>query len=76
MANGPRYRLETGGGDGTAQRALDAVSGDVDAVESRVDALEADQPYTAANATDWSGTAPTTVAAALDRLAAALGPIP
>lgn len=31
--------------------------------------------YTAANAADWNGSAPTTIADALDRLAAALGPI-
>ena len=31
--------------------------------------------YTPAVSGDWSGTAPTTVAAALDRIAAALGPI-
>lgn len=31
--------------------------------------------YTPANATDWTGTPPTTLAEALDRIAAALGPI-
>lgn len=68
MSN-PRYPLESGGGMDSAQRALDQVSLDVDA-------LQADQPYTAANATNWSGNAPTSVKAALDRIAAALGPIP
>lgn len=34
-----------------------------------------DISYTAADAGDWSGSAPTTVKAALDRIAAALGPI-
>jgi hypothetical protein len=31
--------------------------------------------YTAANSVNWSGNAPLTIAEALDRLAAALGPI-
>lgn len=31
--------------------------------------------YTANNPADWNGSPPTTVAAALDRIAAALGPI-
>lgn len=72
----PRYPLETTGGFGGQQRALDGVSGDIDEVVARLDALDLDQPYTADNATDWGGTAPTTVKAALDRIAAALGPIP
>lgn len=32
--------------------------------------------YSATDDADWSGNAPTTIAAALDRIAAALGPIP
>lgn len=39
-------------------------------------ALDAEsQAYTAADALDWSSNAPATIKAALDRIAAALGPI-
>lgn len=32
--------------------------------------------YSAANAAHWSGTPPTTIAEALDRIAAMIGPVP
>jgi hypothetical protein len=35
-----------------------------------------DAPYTPPSATDWNGSAPTSIADALNRIAAALGPIP
>ena len=69
-----RYTLEQTGGIDGAQRAFDAASLDMDSVEGRLAAAEA-QPYNAAVPADWSGTAPTTVKEALDRIAAALGPI-
>lgn len=47
------------------------VQAQLDAVGVYTDSL----PYEAANAADWSGSAPTTIAEALDRIAAALGPI-
>jgi hypothetical protein len=71
----PRYNLETTGGMEGAQRALSEVSLDIDSVEGRLDAVET-LPYSAAAPADWSGTSPATVKEALDRLAAALGPIP
>lgn len=46
------------------QRALDAMRASADG-----------GTYTPANASHWSGTPPTTIAAALDRIAAMLGPI-
>lgn len=68
----PRYILEqTGGIDGT-QRALADVSLDIDALEDRVE----NAPYSAAVSADWSGSPPTTIKQALDRIAATLGPIP
>jgi hypothetical protein len=51
--------------EGNVQRALDQVRG-------RVDTLNA---YSPAAPADWTGSPPTTLAEALDRIAAALGPI-
>lgn len=68
----PRYPLERTGGLDGMDRALSDVSLDVD----RLEALAAAAPYTPAVPADWSGSSPATVQAALDRLAAALGPIP
>jgi hypothetical protein len=61
-----RYRLEQGGDLGSHQRALDKIGLDLDALESRTG------PYTPANAADWSGSPPTTISEALDRIAARL----
>lgn len=82
----PRYPLEEGTTLNGHRRALDGVSLDIDGLdgrvstaESRLTSLEADQPYEAAGGpgyVNWGGTPPTTVKAALDRIAAALGPIP
>lgn len=60
-------------GESNAERALNAQGKRND---QRFAALNASLPYSAASSTDWSGTAPATIAEALDRLAAALGPIP
>ena len=65
------FRLESTGApgmdalEGNVQRALDQVRG-------RVDTLNA---YSPAAPADWTGSPPTTLAEALDRIAAALGPI-
>jgi len=65
------FRLESTGTpgmdalEGNVQRALDQVRG-------RVDTLTA---YAPASPADWTGTPPATLAEALDRIAAALGPI-
>ncbi len=82
----PRYPLEEGATLNGHRRALDGVSLDVDGLdgratlaEGRLTSLEADQPYDAAGSpayVNWGGTAPATVKEALDRIAAALGPIP
>lgn len=40
------------------------------------DDLDEATEYTPANVSDWSGTAPTSLQNALDRLAAAAGPVP
>jgi hypothetical protein len=67
------FRLESTGAPGAdaiesnVQRALDAV-------RARTDAIAA-QPYTPGTPGDWTGAAPTTIGEALDRIAAALGPI-
>jgi hypothetical protein len=70
----PRYPLETTGGLDGAKRALARAGLDMESVEGRLGALES-LPYSAATPADWSGSAPATVGEALDRLAAALGPI-
>lgn len=56
---------------------LERISGDTEsAASSTEEAGTADgTSYTPAVAADWTGTAPTTVQEALDRIAAALGPI-
>lgn len=74
-----RYQLETTGGMGGNQRALSSVSLDMDDIAQRMDTAEStlsSLPYSASTPADWGGTAPTTVKDALDRIAAALGPIP
>lgn len=46
-------------------------------VQQHLDGIRADmQSYTPRDASAWTAPAPTTVAEALDRIAAALGPIP
>lgn len=65
---GPRLESLTGRPEPDArniQRALDALRASADG-----------GTYTAANASHWSGAAPTTIAAALDRIAAMIGPVP
>lgn len=52
------------------------VQGDIEEAFTRVRKdLDSAGNYTAAVAADWSGSPPATIAEALDRLAAALGPI-
>jgi hypothetical protein len=67
------FRLESTGLPG-----MDALEGNMqralDQVRARTDTL-AGQPYAAAAPADWSGSPPRTVGEALDRIAAALGPI-
>lgn len=54
-----------------------AVRRALDQTHAQLGALAAsDIAYTPASLTAWSGTAPSTVGEALDRIAAALGPIP
>ena len=53
-----------------AERAMSGLYEDLRGVEEGL------VRYSAADDADWSGNAPTTIAAALDRIAAALGPIP
>lgn len=84
MAARPRYQLErvSGSPDVEAlqdrivplleQLASDRASGDTAASAA---ATAGGTSYTPASAADWNGDPPSTVAAALDRLAAALGPI-
>lgn len=68
----PRYPLERTGGIDGVDRALSDVSLDIDAIQTSLAAV----PYTPAVLADWSGTAPGNLQAALDRIAAAIGPIP
>lgn len=58
------------GVDGNVQRALDQVRADMDD-----DAVTATL-YSASTPADWSGDPPATIAEALDRIAAAVGPVP
>lgn len=73
-----RYKIESTGIPapvlGQHQRALNEVAADLDDLEARLDASEI--AYTPANSADWVSPAPTTVQAALDRLAAAGGVTP
>ena len=69
-----RHRLPAAGSDPAAnarevQRALDGLGADVG------DLSASDIAYTPGNAADWTGSPPATVQEALDRIAAALGPI-
>ena len=68
----PRYPLESTGGEGGSARALARVSLDIDALNESLSAV----PYTPASSSDWSGSPPTNLQQALDRIAAAIGPIP
>lgn len=56
--------------EGNVQRMLDQQYEDMRGIE------EGAVRYSAANAADWSGSAPATIAEALDRLAAFVGPVP
>jgi hypothetical protein len=73
--NVKRYRLEStgipAGPHGQHQRALGDVARDMSTVEGRLDALEAGS-YTPGDSSDWAAPAPTTIAEALDRIAAAV----
>lgn len=76
-----RYRLESTGIPpaqvGQHQRAFDGVAADMDDLDGRITALDASQvAYTPADSADWVSPAPTTVADAIDRLAAAGGVTP
>lgn len=68
----PRYPLERTGGIDGVDRALSNVSLDIDALHASLAAVA----YTPAVLADWSGTTPGNLQAALDRIAAAIGPIP
>lgn len=75
-----KYRLEStgipAGVHGAHQRALGEVAKDVGGIEERIDGLDASQiAYTPASDADWNGDPPATVAAALDRIAAFVGPV-
>lgn len=75
----PRYITEISGSQETTQRALDAISLDVDGLEADITALSGSLsavPYTPGNPSDWVAPPPSNLQAALDRIAAALGPIP
>ncbi len=61
-------------------RALEALTGTPEADTRRIQralsgAARDAARYTPADAADWTGTPPATIAEALDRIAAALGPI-
>ncbi len=69
-----RHVLPVAGNDPAAngrsvQRALDGMREDVEALDAGI-------AYSPSTPSDWSGSPPTTIAEALDRIAAALGPIP
>lgn len=59
--------------ESNAERALNASAA---ALGRRIDGVSATIPYSAATPADWAGSPPATIAEALDRIAAALGPIP
>jgi hypothetical protein len=56
--------------EGIVRRVADQLHGQVGAVADEA------ATYAPASSTDWSGSPPSTIAEALDRIAAALGPIP
>lgn len=68
----PRYPVEANASRESVQRAFNDVSLDVDSLTSSLSAV----PYSPGNPSDWSGTPPANLQAALDRIAAAIGPIP
>lgn len=68
----PRYPLERTGGIDGVDRALSDVSLDIDEINANLSAV----PYTPASSADWSGSPPANLQEALDRIAAAIGPIP
>lgn len=68
----PRYNVEAGGSEESVQRALSDVSLDVDALEASLSAV----PYTPGSSGDWVAPAPTNLQEAIDRIAAAIGPVP
>lgn len=79
----PRYPLERTGGIDGVDRALSGVSLDIDDANAAIAATDAAlaaglaaTPYTPSNLVDWSGVSPGNLQAALDRIAAAIGPIP
>lgn len=72
MPDRPRYLVEASGSPESVQRAFDEVSIDVDELEANLAAV----PYTPGNSGDWAPPAPTNLQAALDRIAAAIGPVP
>lgn len=84
MSRPARYAVERVAGSPELERlqdrlrpVLERMSRDADGAETSAQgaATAGGTAYTPANASDWTGTAPTTVAEALDRIAAALGPI-
>jgi len=73
-----RYREEVPGVDpqtahGSRARAFAAIGSDIESLEARGASGTA---YSASSSADWSGSPPATVAEALDRLAALVGPVP
>lgn len=59
--------------ESNAERALGAQRR---AFENQINGLDASIAYTASTPADWSGSPPATIAEALDRLAALVGPVP
>jgi hypothetical protein len=76
--SGKKYPLPSTGIDprvhSATQRALSSLGTDINALRTQAANLS-DGTYEAADAAAWSGSPPATVTEALDRLAAALGPI-
>ena len=71
-----RFVQEQGGGlDGT-QRQLDEIGLELESIDETIASGLAAVPYTPLDATDWTAPAPTNLQQALDRIAAAIGPIP
>jgi hypothetical protein len=75
-----RFDLESTGNpehavlEANVTRALQRIQTRTNGLSTRADGLS-DGSYTPAVPGDWTGTPPATLAAALDRIAAALGPI-
>lgn len=59
--------------ESNAERAMNASA---QALGRRIDSVSATIAYSAAVPADWSGTPPASIAEALDRLAALVGPVP